>query len=103
MAQLLNTHPGEEIKKRLRKLHISQQQLAHDIKESPVTIDRIIKRKSALTAAIAIKVAKALSFDAEFLMELQARHDVSRALRHETAERINPYPVPDEKDENRSK
>jgi len=91
MSKILNPHPGDEIKRLLREINVTQGRLAFDINESPVMIDRIIKRETALTPVIAIKIAKALGLSPEALFEMQARHDISRAMRHEKAENVRPY------------
>ena len=96
MTLILTPHPGDEIKRMLKVLNISQGKLAHDIGESPVLIDRLLKRKTALSANLAIKIAKALSTTPEALYEMQARHDVSRAKRHETAEKVPIYALPND-------
>ncbi|PPC63898.1 addiction module antidote protein, HigA family [Pantoea sp. ICBG 1758] len=95
MTQILTPHPGDEIKRLLKLLNVTQGRLAHDIGESPVLVDRLIKRKTALTAAVAIKIAKAISTTPEALLEMQARHDISRAKRKEDAENVPIYPLPD--------
>lgn len=94
MVQILNPHPGDEIKRMLRLLNVSHGKFAKDIDESPVLVDRLIKRKTPLTAGLAIKIAKAISTTPEALLEMQARHDISRAKRHETAENVPIYPLP---------
>lgn len=95
MVQILTPHPGDEIKRLLKILNVTQGKFAHDINESPVLVDRLIKRKTALSPGLAIKIAKALSTTPEALLEMQARHDISRARRHETAENVPVYPLPD--------
>jgi len=95
MVRILTPHPGEEIKRLLNILNVSQNRLAFDIGESPVLIHRLLKRKSALTPVLAIKIAKAISSTPEALLEMQARHDISRARRIETAENVPIYPLPE--------
>jgi len=95
MVQILTPHPGDEIKRLLKIYNVTQGKFAHDIGESPVLVDRLIKRKTALSPSMAIKIAKALNTTAVALLEMQARHDISRALRHETAENVPIYPLPD--------
>jgi len=94
MVLILTPHPGEEIKRMLKIYNVTHHKLAHDIGESPVLIDRVIKRKTQLTPILAIKIAKAISTTPEALLEMQARHDISRAKRHENAETVPVYVLP---------
>ncbi|NIG12992.1 HigA family addiction module antidote protein [Pantoea sp. Al-1710] len=99
MPVILTPHPGEEIKRMLRLLNVNHNRLANDIGESSVLIDRLIRRKTQLTPNLAIKIAKAISTTPEALMEMQARHDISRARRHENAESVPIYPLPKSEDD----
>lgn len=89
---LISPHPGVEITFRLKMVNVTPFQLAKDIDESPVLITRVLKRKTHLTAVLAIKIGKALSIKPETLMDMQGRHDISRVIERTKTDFITPYP-----------
>jgi addiction module HigA family antidote len=58
---------------------ISQNRLARDIDVNPARINDIVHGRSAITAAIALRLAKYFGTTPELWMNLQADYDLRRA------------------------
>jgi len=72
--------PGEILSEEFMKPHrISQNRLARDIDVSPARINDIVHGRSAITAAIALRLAKYFGTTPELWMNLQSDYDLRRA------------------------
>jgi addiction module HigA family antidote len=58
---------------------ISQNRLARDIDVNPARVNDIVHGRSAITAPIALRLAKYFGTSAELWMNLQASYDLRRA------------------------
>jgi len=76
---LKGLHPGRFIDRELKKLKISQRQLAISINEHPQTINSIINTKRNLNTKLALKIEEKLGFEEGFLMTLQVHYDIKQA------------------------
>ncbi len=72
--------PGEILAEELMKPNgISQNRLARDIDVNPARINDIVHGRSAITAAIALRLAKYFGTTPELWMNLQASYELRRA------------------------
>jgi addiction module HigA family antidote len=72
--------PGEILLEEFMKPNrISQNRLARDIDVSPARVNAIVHGQSAITAAIALRLAKYFGTTPELWMNLQASYDLRRA------------------------
>ena len=72
--------PGEILLEEFMKPNrISQNRLARDIDVSPGRVNAIVHAQSAITAAIALRLAKYFGTSPELWMNLQASYDLRRA------------------------
>jgi antitoxin HigA-1 len=72
--------PGEILLEEFMKpSRISQNRLARDIDISPARVNAIVHAQSAITAAIALRLAKYFGTTPELWMNLQASYDLRRA------------------------
>ena len=72
--------PGSVLREEMEKrLGISQERLAKALGVSRLTINEIVNEKRAVTAEMALKLAKALGTDPEFWLTLQQGVDLARA------------------------
>lgn len=72
--------PGEILLEEFMKPNrISQNRLARDIDVSPGRVNAIVHAQSAITAAIALRLAKYFGTTPELWMSLQASYDLRRA------------------------
>lgn len=72
--------PGEILLEEFMKPNrISQNRLARDIDVSPGRVNAIVHAQSAITAAIALRLAKYFGTTPELWMNLQASYDLRRA------------------------
>ena len=62
---------------------ISQNRLARDIDINPVRVNDIMHGRSAITAPVALRLAKYFNTTPEFWMNLQAGYELRNARRHE--------------------
>ena len=69
-------HPGELLFDEIEYRGISQKELAAKMNISPTIMNEIIHGKRNLTAALAIKLEKALDIDAIMWMRLQVKYDI---------------------------
>jgi len=99
----LAPHPGSEIKRLLKLMRINHFRLANDINESPILIQRMITGKTPLTPILAIKIAATIGLSAEALLEMQARHDISRQRSKVRTDTLPRYTICVPKPDNRSK
>ena len=72
--------PGEILLEEFMKPNrISQNRLARDIDVGPGRVNAIVHAQSAITAAIALRLAKYFGTTPELWMNLQASYDLRRA------------------------
>jgi antitoxin HigA-1 len=72
--------PGEILAEEFMKAHrVSQNRLARDIDVNPARINDIVHGRSAITASIALRLAKYFRTTPELWMNLQADYDLRRA------------------------
>ena len=78
--QRVTTHPGEMLLEEfLRPLGLSQNALAMRIRVPATRIGEIVKGKRAITPDTALRLARFFGNSAEFWMNLQQMHDLSKA------------------------
>ena len=78
--QLEPIRPGEILAEELMKPHgLSQNRLARDIDVNPAHINDIVHGRSAITAAIALRLAKSFGTSPELWLNLQSDYDLRRA------------------------
>jgi addiction module HigA family antidote len=72
--------PGEVLVEEFMKPHaLSQNRLARDIDVNPARVNDIVHGRSALTAGIALRLAKYFGTTPELWMNLQADYELRRA------------------------
>lgn len=72
--------PGEILAEEFMKPHrISQNRLARDLDVNPARINDIVHGRSAITASIALRLAKYFGTTPELWMNLQSDYDLRRA------------------------
>ena len=72
--------PGEILAEEFMKPYkISQNRLARDIDINPARVNDIVHGRSAITAAVALRLAKYFGTTPELWMNLQALYDLRRA------------------------
>jgi addiction module HigA family antidote len=72
--------PGEILNEEfLRPLGISQNRLARDIDVNPARVNDIVHGRSAITASIALRLAKYFGTSPEVWMNLQSGYELRRA------------------------
>ena len=98
MTVLDPIHPGEDLAEYLEEYGISRRQFAKAIGVSPARVNRILNRRSPITADIALRVARAFHTTAEFWMNLQQRYDLEIARAETDVSSIQPL-VPNPKDD----
>lgn len=82
-------HPGEVLWEDFMKpLSLNQYRVAKDIGVSPIRINQIIHGKRAITADMALRLARYFGTSAAVWLRLQARYDLEVA-EAELGERIN--------------
>ena len=91
-------HPGEDLAEYLDEYGISRHQFAKAIGVSPARVNRILNRRSPITADIALRIARAFYTSAEFWMNLQQRYDLEVARAETDVSSIQPL-VPNPKDD----
>ncbi|HTA27632.1 MAG TPA: HigA family addiction module antitoxin [Bacteroidia bacterium] len=69
-------HPGVLLFDEIEYRGISQKELADSINIAPTVLSEIIHGKRNLTAALALKLEKALDIDAITWMRLQVKYDI---------------------------
>ena len=74
--------PGEILSEEFMKPHgLSQNRLARDLDISPARVHDIVHGKSAITANIALRLAKYFRTTPAFWLNLQSDHDLRKAER----------------------
>jgi antitoxin HigA-1 len=77
----ITTHPGEMLKEEfLKPLGMSARALAHEIDVPPQRLTEIIAGRRRLTADTAIRLSRYFGVSAEFWMNLQSNHDLTKAV-----------------------
>ncbi len=72
--------PGEILAEEFMKPNgISQNRLARDIDVNPARVNDIVHGRSAITAAVALRLAKYFGTTPELWMNLQASYDLRKA------------------------
>lgn len=81
MTTLLDPIPPGEIllEEFMRPNGLSQNRLARDIDVNPARINDIVHGRSAITASIALRLAKYFGTSAEMWMNLQAAYELRKA------------------------
>lgn len=73
-------HPGEILSKDfLKPMGISEYRLAKAMNVPPRRINEIVHGTRAITADTALRLGRAFGMEAEFWLNLQARHDLEKA------------------------
>jgi antitoxin HigA-1 len=73
-------HPGEVLLEDfLRPMGLSQHLLARAIGVPPQRIGEIVHGRRAVTAETALRLGRYFGMEAQFWLNLQARHDLDRA------------------------
>ena len=73
-------HPGEVLREDfLKPLHLSQYALAKAIGVPQIRISEIVNGKRAITPYTALRLARYFGTSAEFWINLQAMHDLTKA------------------------
>ena len=98
MTVLDPIHPGEDLAEYLEEYGISRRQFAKAIGVSPARVNRILNRRSPITADIALRLGRAFYTNAEFWMNLQQRYDIEVARAETDVSGIQPL-VPNPKDD----
>jgi addiction module HigA family antidote len=76
--------PGEILLEEFMKPNrISQNRLARDIDINPARVNDIVHGRSAITAPVALRLAKYFNTTPEFWMNLQAGFELRKARLHE--------------------
>ena len=91
-------HPGEDLAEILEDLEITQRQFAMAIGVSQSRINRIINRRSPVSADMAVRIGRAFGQSAEFWMNLQQMYDLEVARAAIDVSAIDPLyePLPDD-------
>lgn len=76
------THPGEVIKDEIEYRGVSQRAPAAQIGVSYSQLNEVLNGKRALNTEMALLIAAALDVDAEPLLLMQTRYDLTMALRN---------------------
>ncbi|MGD1895346.1 MAG: HigA family addiction module antitoxin [Phormidesmis sp.] len=71
-------HPGEVLKDELDELSLSQTGLAKHIGVLPKTINEICREKRGISAAMALKLSRALGASPQFWLNLQNNWELSQ-------------------------
>jgi addiction module HigA family antidote len=80
MKRLEPIPPGEILLQEFMRPHgLSQNRLARDIDVNPARINDIVHGRSAITASIALRLAKYFGTSAEMWLNLQSGYDLRRA------------------------
>ena len=76
--------PGEILLEEFMKPHrISQNRLARDIDINPARVNDIVHGRSAITAPVALRLAKYFNTTPELWMNLQAGYELRKARLHD--------------------
>jgi antitoxin HigA-1 len=84
-------HPGKVLKDLyLDPLDLSANALAGRIELTSAAVVRLVKGETAVTADVALRLARFFGTSAEYWMNLQRDHDLYRARRRVDVARIRP-------------
>ena len=72
-------HPGEYLADAIEAMGITATQLARDIQVPPNRVTGILHGARAVTADTALRLARYFGTSAEFWINLQAMHDLTKA------------------------
>jgi antitoxin HigA-1 len=86
-------HPGLILKRNIGALNMTIEEFADHIDKSRQTVHAIIAGRTAVTADMAARLARAFNTSAQFWMNLQANHDVWEPERARNVTRIRPLSV----------
>jgi len=87
-------HPGEILREEfLKPLHIKPAQLAKELYVSAPTVNEIVREKRAISAEMAVLLAKFFNTTEQFWLNLQIAYDVSKAKTQvsKTLKKIKPH------------
>ena len=73
---LKGIHPGIIIERDLRRLNLSQKDLARKIGEYPSRITEIIKGRRKLNVPLSLKLEQEMGYETGFLMTLQLFYEI---------------------------
>jgi addiction module HigA family antidote len=97
MKKLPPIHPGEILLEEFMKpLELSQNELARRLGVDPRTVNQIVNGKRAITAIMALRLARYFRMTPGFWMNLQARYDLEiakDAAEAEIRKTVKPRPV----------
>lgn len=71
------THPGEVLEMELEARGVKKSSFAMDLRMYPSHFSDILKGRRGITAAIALKLEKALEIDAAFWLRMQLDYDLA--------------------------
>jgi antitoxin HigA-1 len=74
--------PGDVLRKRILKDRITQDQLAEAMAVSRISVNQIINGRRAITAEMALRLARVTSTTPEFWLNLQREVDLYNARRN---------------------
>jgi addiction module HigA family antidote len=78
MAQRIKTHPGAILKEELAERGLSANRLAMSLRVPAGRITEICNEARSISPDTAIRLAEYLGGSAEFWLNLQAQHDLSK-------------------------
>ena len=78
--------PGDVLRRNLDRLGITQEDLADALAVSRLSVNQIVNGRRAITAEMAIRLARVLDMTPEFWLDLQRRLDLQEAERAVGAE-----------------
>ena len=82
MARLRPVHPGDVLKSDfLEPLGMSAYRLARELRVTPVRVNDIVRRRRAVSADTALRLAAYFGTSPQFWLNLQANHDLEVAGR----------------------
>lgn len=93
--RLAPVHPGDILLRDfMEPLELSAYRLAKDLGVSVPTVNEIVRRRRAVTAEMALRLARYFGTSAELWQRLQAQYDLEIAQTKigRTAARIKPHP-----------
>lgn len=76
MRQYNISHPGQIVARDLADMGISGRRFALNMGVTPATVSHFLSGKTALTPALAIRIAAALGSTPEFWLRLQSAYDL---------------------------
>ncbi len=89
---LKGIHPGKIIARNLKKMKISQRNLADQIGEHSQTLNAVIKGRRSMTVEMAVKLDIAFGYEEGFLYMLQGYYEVEQYRKQAASESISGVP-----------